>query len=658
MNFAQYNGTFTSPFRETLLFGKLSYAVSPKSSAEFSVSNRIESDIRDFGPAGGGFNAFQEAVHFGNHVGIGTLKYNYFTGAWLNEANVTFERFKRDPFPNSGGLPSRVYQIPGGDYTLGSNASSQNFTQKRLGLRDDVTYSGFKSGGQHVFKMGVNADFVAYDVEKRNDETPRFLYAQNVDCHPTCGSVQAFDYRVPYQLSYGTGNPFLNTHNNQLGAYLQDDWNPTPRLTLNLGMRWDFESHMMNYSYVTPKDVVDTLTRYNDSLPNPLNLSRYISNGSNRKPFYGGFQPRLGFSYALDGNNRTTLFGGFGIFYDRTFFDISVDETLKLTHPTYTVQFANPDSTPAPGQVAWNDRYLTTNKTLLDSLTRSVGTPEAWLIDSKAKTPKSRQWNLGVRRVLGNFTVAATYMGVRGVDQLTLNFGNSGLNPNGSCCTSFNTGAHGFSNFIYSTNDGKTWYDALSLQMDRPYRLSSAHFGWGAGIAYTYATRSVSGVDALGDEFSFPTALGIPKHSDNSGNNEHHRVVANWILDVPYLFGIQFSGLLTLGSGATLDIGCPIRFCGPATYINGGFTPKKYSFIIPDAWAYRNVDLRVRKDFPSVSGTRLGITADAFNAFNYKNFACFNTGFSSPASPNLNLGKASCLASDPRRFQLGVDYDF
>ena len=40
-----------------------------------------------------------------------------------------------------------------------------------------------------------------------------------------------------------------------------------------------------------------------------------------------------------------------------------------------------------------------------------------------------------------------------------------------------------------------------SFQMDRPYRMSSAKFGWGAGIVYTYAKRSIAGVDNLGDIF-------------------------------------------------------------------------------------------------------------------------------------------------------------
>lgn len=649
VNLPQYNGNFTSPFRETMVFGKLNYAINQHSSAELSFSNRHESDVRDFGSSNcpGAMCAFQEAVDFAQNVSVAQLRYNRFSGPWLNEAKVDYSRFRRNPGPDTPGLPARIFQYGNNDHVIGSNFSTQDFTQKRLGFRDDLTYSGFQGAGQHVFKAGASLDLVTYDVFKGNDETPRFYYR---DTLIRGNDTLAFNYRTPYQLIYGTGNATLNKTNNQIGLYLQDDWSPTSRLTFNVGVRWDYESKMMNYDYRTPQNVIDTLTRYNDSLPTPLDLSRYISTGSNRKPFYGAFQPRLGFSYALDENNRTTIFGGFGIYYDRSLFDISVDETLKLTHPTFNIQFADPDSVAGAGEVTWNNSYLTANKTTLDNLVHTQGAPEAWLIDSKAKVPKSRQWNLGVRRLFGNMLVTATYAGVRGVDQLTLNWANFGLNPNGSCCTSFNLAAHGFSNFIYSTNDGKTWYDAFTLQVDRPYRRSSENFGWGAGLALTYATRSVQGVDNLGDEFSFPNTQNIPKHPSN---DEKTRVVANWTMDVPYIFGIQFSGLITLGSGNRSDVGCPARFCG-AAYERGGFTPTRYGFIIPKAFAYRNVDLRLRKDFPNFSGTTLGVTVDVFNALNFQNFGCFNTG----SKTDPNFGKASCVVSDPRRLQIGAEYNF
>lgn len=640
----KYNGNFLSPFRETLLFGKLSYAVNPNSSAEFSINQRHETDIRDFG-TDGNTDAFNNAVNFRNNVTIGQVKYNIFKGPWLNEAKIDYSRFRRNPSPNEPGTAIRDFIFGGHENSIGSNSSTQDFTQRRIGLRNDLTYSGFQWNGSHVIKTGVSVDFVKYDVLKDNNGTPRFFYTD------TTNGV-GYDYKAPYQLLYGTGNGNLTKNNTQFGAYLQDDWSPTSRLTLNLGVRWDFESNMFNSGYKTPQDVIDTLTRYNDQLPHPLDLNNYISDGSNRKPFYGAFQPRVGFSYALDKDNRTTLFGGFGLYYDRSIFDISVDETLKLTHPDFTINFAAPGQAPGPGQVAFDPAFLTASKATLDQLAHSSGVPEAWLIANNAKVPKSRQWNVGVRQVIGSMAVSATYAGVRGVDQFVLNWANFGLNAQGGCCTSFDLAPHGFSNFIYSSNDVKTWYDALQLQLDRPYRRSSPKFGWGAGIAATIAWRSLSGVDALGDEFAFPNTAGINKHP---ANDEKARIVANFITDVPYFFGIQFSGLITLGSGSKSDVGCAQRFCSDTNnvYERGAFSPPGSNFLFFGKWAYRSVDLRLRKDFPQFYGTRLGVTLDAFNVLNYENMGCFDVGNSKSLDHPAN-----CTAGDARRFQLGMEYNF
>ena len=654
VNLTQYNDNFTSPFREHLIFGKLTYALDAASSLEFSLNNRHETDVRDFG----GQNALNTAVNFRQNVSIAQLRFNRTMGNMLNEAKIDYSRFARNPSPAEPGTSQRVFHYGSQNPAIGSNLSSQDFVQRRIGLRDDITYNGIE---QHTFKGGMSVDWVKYDIRKLNNETPLFEYADFINpacwCRDTAG--QNFAFRSPYQLVYASGAGLVSVPNTQFGAYLQDDWTPTQKLTLNLGVRWDFESNMINRDYVTPQMVVDTLTRYNDSMPTPLDLSRYISTGSNRSPYYGAIQPRLGFSYALDNQNKTTLFGGYGIYYDRSIFDFSVDEIQKIERPTYIVRFAHPDSTPTGNEVQWNDSYLTADTSVISSLARASGQPEAFLLDNKSKPPQSAQFSVGVRRVLGSYVAQLSYAAQRGKDLFTYNWQNFGLDTAGRCCVSFNIGAHGFRNIIYSTNEGKTWYDAVALQLDRPYRVPpSGSIGWGGGFVYTYAHRSISGVDNLNDITSsfpgaFPNTAGIPKHSDNGGNDVRHQVVLNWITDMPYLFGLQFSGLLALNSGATLDIGCPSRFCGPATYINGGFEPPTYKFLGIPGWAYRRLDLRLRKDFPTMGGTRLGVTFDVFNVLNYDNFGCYDTGFNSP-----NLGKANCVVSDARRAQLGAEYSF
>jgi hypothetical protein len=647
VNLTQYNGQFTSPFRETLLFGKLSDQINDKSSAEISFSNRHETDIRDFG----GNQAFASANNFHNYNTTVQAKHSYYTGAWLNEAMLNYTHFHRGFGPNTPGTAHRLYIYPGGCcFEIGSARSIQEFIQKGPGFRDDVTYTGFQLGGEHVFKGGVSLDFPTYDINKNNDGTPAFEY-QNI--RNVGYGDQVYNYMNPFQLRYGTGDPFLNSSNKEIGAYIQDDWSPVKRLTLNLGIRWDYETNMLNTNHVTEPAGADTLKRYAANLVTPLDLNRYIGTGKNRTPYKKAFQPRVGFSYSIDEASRTTVFGGWGLYYDRIPFDVAIDEKQKITHPTYQILFAPRGQTPIGTEVAWNDSYLSADKATLDALAHSSGKPELWLIDNQFKLPQSTQWSVGLRQLLPyGLSGSVTYANQHAKDLFTLGLANGSLNSNGTCCNfPFDWSAHGYAAIIYSSNDGETWYSSVQVRLDRAYsRLSPDGFGWGAGLAYTYAKRDLKGTDNLGETFAFPNTAAIPRHASN---DEKHRIVGNWITDIPYLFGIQWSGLLTLGGKYRLDAGCS-RFCGLADqqsnpFIRGGFT-------VPGTFPYQNVDMRLRKDFPRFgqSAAAIGITLDVFNALNHDNFGCYNVGNPKDA----NFGNPGCVVSDARRYQLGAELNF
>ncbi|HYT04161.1 MAG TPA: carboxypeptidase regulatory-like domain-containing protein [Gemmatimonadales bacterium] len=653
VSFTRYNGNFTSPFRETLVFGKLSYTIGGHSSAELSFTDRHETDVRDFGQ----FAAFDNATNHKEDATTTILKYNYFTGALLNEVNAAYEHFEQNPALNTPGLPQRWYYFSTSNtccITLGSNLSVQNFTQKRLALRDDITYTGFHGGGDHVMKAGVSTSFLTYDINKANRQIPQFFFSSNpstgdAGCAPTCTGPEAYNYRAPFQVVWAYGDPRLNTNNAQVGAYVQDDWSPSSRLTFNLGIRWDFETHMYNYDYVTPDTVRRTIETYYSTLFTKIDTTEYFTNGTQRHKFYGAFQPRFGFSYALDRENKTSVFGAWGLYYDRTYFDISVDEMLKLRRPDYTVHFADPDSTPTANQLAWNNTYMTADTTVLKSLItgRNSANREVWLIANHVKVPKSSHFNVGIRHLFGDVAVSATYVGVRSWDGLVFNWANHSLDTatatRGNCCIGGDFG-HGFSNILYTTNSAKTWYDALQVEITRPYR-KTGDWSWGGGLSYTSGARSVSGQGVVGDVFSTnPNSAVYPKHPTN---DEKSRLVANWTLDVPYAAGVQFSGLITLGTGPRYSVGGYFPNSG---YVPGGWTPPQYPFILPGGWAYRDVDFRLRKDFPSISGTTVGVTVDVFNVFNFNNFNYPDNNNGNPA-PNG-------LLSDPRRVQLGAEYHF
>jgi outer membrane receptor protein involved in Fe transport len=644
VNLLQYNGNFGSPFRESLLFGKLSAEINDKSSTELSFSNRHETDVRDFG----GNAAFIAANNVHNYNTAIQLKHNYFAGPWLNEALVSYTRFHRGFSPNNPGTAHRLFVFPTGCcFEIGSGRSNQEFIQRGPGFRDDLTYTGFQLAGEHVIKGGVSLDFPTYDVNKGNDATPTFEYQ---DFRDTGNGNQAYNFASPFDLKYGTGDPLAKASNKQFGTYIQDDWSPVPRLTLNLGIRWDYETNMLNTNHVTDPAGADTLRAYAANLLVPLDLNRYIGTGDNRKPFKGAFQPRLGFSYGIDQASRTTVFGGWGLYYDRIPFDVAIDEKLKISNPSFTINFAPRGVAPVGSQVAWNDSYLTASKAQLDALAHSSGRPELWLIDNEFKLPHSTQWSVGIRQLFAGYSATVSYANQHSKDLFTLGLANTTLNTNGSCCsTPFDWGAHGFSNIIYSSNDGETWYHAVNVQLDRPYsRPSPESFGWGAGVALTFATRELQGIDNQGDTFAFPNTATIPKHPSN---DEKQRIVANWITDIPYLFGIQYSGLATLGGKTRTDVGCT-RFC--PFFQAGGFT-------VPGTLPYRNVDMRLRKDFPRFgrSATAVGLTFDVFNAFNHNNFGCFDTGVKDANGTHSdNFGNPTCVVSDARRYQLGAELNF
>jgi len=624
INFAKYNGDFGSPFRSSLFFGKLSYAMSPTSSMELSLNTRHENDVRDFG----GLTAFDAATHFNNQVTTGLLKHSFFKGTWLNEALLSYQQYHYNPVAENPDQVNRFFGF-GCCAQIGGNISNQDFSQKKLSLRDDLTYSGLQLGGTHVIKGGMNVDFSKYDVIKQNSENPRFVY-----------EPWFHNFEFPQRVEFQAGDPNFKTDNTQLGIYLQDDWSPSERLTFYLGARWDYESGAINTKYVTPQDVVDSLSKYESRLFLPLDKDRYFTDGTKRSAFMGAFQPRVGFSYGITRDNRTTVFGSVGIFYDRTLFDLASEEKFALQHPGYRIEFYPAGGPAEAGKVEWNNSYLSRAAVLALTAGRAFNTREIKLLPNDLEPPKSTQFSAGVRQILGDFSVELAYNGVRSNNTFTFYWANQNFT-----CPQRSFGVPGcfvgnqipgFGTVLFADNLGKTWYDAATLKIDRGYR-SGEKFGWGGGIAYTLAKRQTQGFN---DDFSFPNPVDYPKQVRN---DERHRVVANWIIGMPAVLDLQFSGVATVASGTNLDAGD--RFGGTTNpLIPGGF----------DTPTYKMLDLRLRKDFSFGRTYRLGLTIDGFNVFNTQNLGCYNTG--NPADPNF--GKAGCTISDPRRVQFGLDVGF
>ena len=79
----------------------------------------------------------------------------------------------------------------------------------------------------------------------------------------------------------------------------------------------------------TPQAVRDSITTWSSQSFVPIDPNRYFTNGTQRKPFYGAVQPRVGVSYSLNQAATTTAFAGFGVYYDRITYNSTIDEQYR-----------------------------------------------------------------------------------------------------------------------------------------------------------------------------------------------------------------------------------------------------------------------------------------------------------------------------------------
>ena len=607
--FLDREGVFTQPFREDLAFGKLSFQPTSSQIIDWSAMYRDETDIRSFG----GDRAFEAGENVLQEVWGTTLRHQYAASTWLNEASLSYNDYSWAPTPVID-APSRLYF---GFGWVGGRGGQQDIGQERLSIRDDVSFTGFELAGTHTFKVGAIAEFLEYNIFKDFYGNPIFIFNPDISTD------------FPIEAEYGLGDPDLSADNEQYGIYVQDEWAVNPQLLVNVGVRWDYETNMLDPDYVTPDNIRQT---FQGILPD-----RYFTDGTQRDTPDDLFAPRLGISYDVFSNGRTVVFGGAGKYYDRVLFNDILDVRFRQQYRQGRFRFSE-DGLPRDGfqTVMWDDRYFT-EEGLQEVIAAGVtGKPEAFLIENDTETPYSDQWNVGVRQQLGDFLASVSYASIRSYNGLSYIFGSR--NPNGTCCLV--NPAWPFSNVLISTDDKKTWYDAVYVTLDRPFTASS---NWGFNVAYTYSDAEQIG----GDLFSLdaPTVEDYPRY--NVPGSRDHVIVASGLVGIP--FDIRLGTLIQYGSGEHYNIGDASAGFGPNEFVNRRGEGEGRSFT--------TVDLRAEKDFRIAGTARLGIILEAFNVFDEDKFTNYESFI--PPEGNPRLGEPNAIVSgSQRRFQVGLRLGF
>lgn len=656
--FAVDTGTFDAPFEEDLFFGKLSWSIDDRQRLDLSATYRTEADIRDFG----GNSAYSRANEINTDVTSIVLRHQYQGDNFLNEAQFDLYEYTYNPtalnFSDYGrefvifrddnpaaGFQYNVFNREDTVFRTGGQSNNQDIRQRSFTFRNDLTFNDIEWNGQHTIKMGVKFSAQNMYVNKQFGRNPQFIF--DVDARPEINGSRD----IPVRVELGASVAPADVDNNVIGLYIQDDWQISSQLEVNLGLRWDYEDNAVNNDYVTPTAIRDTLNAIQAlpgyDFPSYFNPADYITNG--RDAFAGAFQPRIGFSFDVFDDEQTVIFGGAGRYYDRVGFNFAFDERFKPFQFNKEIFFSVAGGMRGGvNTVAWNPTYLTPAG--LDPLLAATpGSGEIFLINNDMEPPRTDQFNFGVRQKFGDFQTALTFAYGKTSNLFAWYIANAGSETGNrfSGPTPGSVGHPEFRNLIFfGNNDAEQTFRAMYLTVDKPFDTQS---GWGMQFTYTLseAERNGSRDNGLtGFDFDYNRPGLSPTFPTNQ--DERHRIVASGIVALPYDF--RLSGIMTLGSGLPFtQFVCPTA-SNPDICWNGG-RPEKQDFIVSNAFAFRQIDLRLTKSFDVFNGQQVEMILDAINVFNFENYSNFEQCLCS-----AQYGDPRGQFLPTRSFQLGLRY--
>jgi hypothetical protein len=452
--------------------------------------------------------------------------------------------------------------------------------------RDDLSWTH----GRHQFKFGASwlHTYKNQQLQHNTNGVVQFnssQFSKDSYINFVLGDASYYD-----QLEFLYGKHWVN---NNYSGYGNDNWHVTPRLTLNLGLRYDGLPHAFE-RYDKFSNFVPAL--YDTSLGNPVQtdgtldpaaLSTFPSTGTEQfylngireagvdgfprgavQDHYWTFQPRIGFALDLSGNGKTVLRGGFGMFFERVqgndVYNAALNPPFAYIPSANNVYFSDPNTSALSGATTLNH--------FPSSLTN---------IKYNYPSPGTSTFSMGVQRALApSIVFVLQYVGALGWDQnddrqintLPLTDPNNAANPydlrQGVATGKLNANQYrihpGFAAINQEENETNFNYNSLQtgVRIENRYGLTTQ-------VAYTWA-HNISIVSNDLNGLSNPFNAAYDRGSDTGFDRRN-------ILNVSYIYAFPWftksqntAARMVLGgwsvSGITVaEAGTPIRinYTGP-----------------------------------------------------------------------------------------------
>jgi hypothetical protein len=675
---SQYNGSYAQSFKQRLYFGKLTWFATDTDTVNLSSFLRRERNLSDYG----GNSVPEHGRLLTSDIDVYQLEWAHRGDNWLNEFTFAYNTVANGTPRTGDGVEVILNRNPqnGGEVAfLGTNSFVQDDHQRTWTVKDNVTFFG----GDHVIKAGAKVTFNRY--QRLEDSFNNGSYYFNA------ATFTDFDTQVPLYGKISTVPVAPATaKNTQVGLFVQDDWTPNRHLTVNIGLRWDFETNAKNEDFVTPPNVAAALRAYQGWQAAGIDAEDYISDGHNRKPYWKAFQPRLGISYDVNGDRDLVFFAGAGRYYDRPLFITAGIETIKNYYQSVsTVAFCNGTGYTAPGGafpapagcINFTDSLRDPDNLRAAAIAQGLG-GDIWLLNNNTKLPYTDQFNIGVRKRFGAIQTSLTFAHNRSRNIFQFVRGNrfsngwfsrvlehndpgdpnlvTGCHDGGSLwvidnfpaenyatCPAMNGQLTGFQGKLnIGANNGSANYNAIYLTIDKAYTQASR---WGFTVSATWQrARTNVGTELGADEFfagpdqtqfGWQYVQGVDKY----------RIVATGIVGLPWDITLSATGTFASGPAfGYVDFSAPVKPQNACCVANLGGV----RFPVKD-FAYKNVDVRVAKTF-KLFGTELTVDAQAYNIFDSvnRNYSSWGAGNNPPSyTENGTVGNA-------RSFQVGAAFKF
>ena len=544
-------------------------------------------------------------------------------------------------------------------------------------------------------------DFISDYTSAVNGLTPRCVTgtpARSVACYSS------------FQQAFGLRDYTLNTPD--YGFFIQDDWRINRRLTLNLGLRWDYQKFPDPQFPNTLTPTLNTLTttipqRYTQAQANEIvaRTGKFPSDKNN-------FGPRFGVAWDIFGDGKTVLRGGYGIYYGRvpnTFLSSAVTNTGGVGSQL-SAQSITPTTT---GLVDANGNPIATPifpSVLLATPTRSSAGLSITTISPNFQNPQVHEIDVIFERQIAKNTVfSASYL-FTAANKLPAFIDLNLPPPTGTKTYTIVGGPRDFTSFtvpyflsygntstttrpitnfasiIDMESVSKSRYNALVLQIQR--RMTN---GWSIQANYTRSRAIDYGQQFATFAASFMTVsdpFDLSYDKSYSANNIPHKFVASGVFRpdeffhmaktgvINAIFGdFQISPIFVISSGYSLQASIPTTF--PPSFSTPSNTLFGAGGVIGIPFL-RNVyrrpyttttDLRLSKRIKFTEHMRLELLAEGFNIFNRSNVTGVNTTYISNINfttgvltYNPSFGSTTTINNSttlaPRQIQFGAKFLF